>query len=207
MITLDDKLNIFYKMIFKEEEEKCKKALEELEANSKSILENKKIELEKKKEEVIERRRLLAESQKNEMISKSTQEDRNSILIKKEEALRDLIISLEDRAKRFMSTEDYKDYILKGINNVIKDMEEKEVTIGLISEDKVKLQDSILKLGKEYGKSMIFNIVSDDVIGGFILKYETYNLDNSFKSIIEENKYLIGKRLYSSLEKTGELNG
>jgi vacuolar-type H+-ATPase subunit E/Vma4 len=45
------------------------------------------------------------------------------------------------------------------------------------------------------------------MIGGFILKYETYNLDNSFKTIIDENRYLIGKRLYSALEKTGELNG
>ncbi|MDR7857396.1 V-type ATP synthase subunit E [Tissierella sp.] len=207
MITLEDKLDIFYKMIFKEEEERSKKALEELEANNKLILESKKIELENKKEEIIERRRLLAEIQKNELLSKYNQEDRNAILIKKEEALGDLIKSLEDKARSFTSTEEYKDYILHGIEDVIKDMEEKEVTIGLIEEDKLRFEDFILKLGKEYGKNIIFDIVSNHIIGGFILKYESYNLDSSFKTIIDENRYLIGKRLYSSLEKTGELNG
>ena len=75
--------------------------------------------------------------------------------------------------------------------------------------DKVNLEDSILNLGKENNKDISFNIVVSDIIGGFILsdKDMSYNLDNSFKTIIEENRYLIGKRLYSSLEKTGGLNG
>ena len=209
MITLDDKLDIFYKVVFKEEEEKCKKALEELEEKNRSILEEKKIELAKRKEEIINRRRILAETQKNEMLSKATQENRGKILEKREEVLRDLISSLEDRAREFVLSHDYNDYVLSKIEDLIREIDEKEIIIGLKEKDKVNLEDSILNLGKENNKDIFFNIVVSDIIGGFILsdKDMSYNLDNSFKTIIEENRYLIGKRLYSSLEKTGGLNG
>lgn len=209
MITLDDKLDIFYKVVFKEEEEKCKKRLEELEAKNSHILEEKRIELAKKKEETINRRKILAETQKNEMISKATGENRGKILEKREETLKDLISSLENRAKEFVLSNDYKDYLLNKIEKEIKEIDEKEIIIGLREKDKINLEDSIFNLGKENNKIISFDIVKSDIIGGFILsdKDRSYNLDNSFKTIIEENRYLIGKRLYLSLEKTGGLNG
>jgi len=45
------------------------------------------------------------------------------------------------------------------------------------------------------------------IIGGFIIsdKEKTYNIDNSYKTIIEENRYEIGKRLYKALEEAGDL--
>ena len=44
------------------------------------------------------------------------------------------------------------------------------------------------------------------ISGGFIISdnAKPYNLDSTFKTIIEENRYEIGKALYSSLEKAGE---
>ena len=209
MITLEDKLDIFYKVVFKEEEEKCKMALEELEKRNSLTLEEKKVELEKKKEETIARRKHLAETQKNEMLSKAIQENRGKILVKREEILRDLISSLENKAKEFVSSKDYKDFVVNKIVSVIKEIDEKEIVIGLLEKDKLNLEESILQLGKDNNKDISFNIITSDIIGGFILsdKDRSYNLDNSFKTIIEENKYLIGKRLYSSLEKTGGLNG
>ncbi len=209
MITLDDKLDIFYKVVFKEEEERCKKALEELEERNKLTLEEKIVELEKKKEEIITRRKLLAETQKNEMLSKAIGENRSRILQKREETLTDLISSLENKAKEFVLSKDYKGYVLDRILNVIKEIEEEEIVIGLLEKDKKDLEETIRQLGEDNNKNISFYTVVSDIIGGFILsdKNRSYNLDNSFKTIIEENKYLIGKRLYSSLEKTGGLNG
>ncbi|MGJ0847202.1 V-type ATP synthase subunit E [Tissierella praeacuta] len=209
MITLEDKLDIFYKIVFKEEEAKCKKLLEELEFKNNSILEEKKIELEKKKEEIIERKRILAEIQKNEMVSKAVGESRGKILEKREEVLRDLISSLEDRARKFVLSSDYEGYLLNKIVQIIREVSEKEIIISITEIDKERFEDFILEIGKENNKDISLNLISPDIIGGFTLsdKDRSYNLDNSFKTIIEENKYLIGKRLYSSLEKTGGLNG
>lgn len=209
MITLDDKLDIFYKVVFKEEEEKCKKRLEELEERNKLALEEKIAEIEKKKEETIARRKLLAETQKNEMLSKAIGENRSRILQKREETLTDLISTLENKAREFALSKDYKDYILDKILNVIKGIEEEEIVIGLLEKDKINLEETIRQLGEDNNKNISFYTVVSDIIGGFILsdKNRSYNLDNSFKTIIEENRYLIGKKLYLSLEKTGGLNG
>lgn len=209
MITIDDKLETFYKLVFKEEEAKSKKILEELEKNNKKVIEEKRIELEEKKQETIKRKKNLGEIQKNEMVSKATQDNRRKILSKSEELLEDVIESLKERSEEFTKSKDYQNYILGKIEKLIKDLEEKEIIISLTDKDKVKLQESIIKMGKENNKSILFNEAKKDIIGGFILsdQKKTYNLDNSFKTIIEQNRYAIGKRLHLSLGEAGDLRG
>lgn len=209
MITIDDKLETFYKLVFKEEEAKSKKILEELEKNNKKVIEEKKIELEEKKQETIKRKKNLGKIQKNEMVSKATQDNRRKILSKSEELLEDVIESLKERSEEFTKSKDYQNYILGKIEKLIKDLEEKEIIISLTDKDKVKLQDSIIKIGEDNNKSILFNEAKKDIIGGFILsdQKKTYNLDNSFKTIIEQNRYAIGKRLHLSLGEAGDLRG
>lgn len=209
MITIEDKLDTFYKLVFKEEEVRCKEILEELEMNNKNLIELKKVELQKKKEEIIKRKSMLAEIQKNEMISKATQDNRRKILSKSEELLEDVIKSLKEKAEQFVLSNDYENYILEKIKDVTKDVDEKEIIISITDRDKSKLQDFIIKIGGKNDKSISLDMAKIDIIGGFILsdKNRTYNLDNSFKTIIEENRYSIGKRLHSSLEEAGGLRG
>jgi vacuolar-type H+-ATPase subunit E/Vma4 len=209
MITIDDKLETFYKLVFKEEEAKSKEILEELEKRNKSLIAEKKLELEEKKQETIKRKKKLAEIQKNEMVSKATQDNRKEILSKSEELLEDVIESLKRKSEEFTKSKGYEDYILGRIENVIKSLEEKEIIISLRENDKSQLEDSIIKIGKKYNKTILFNEVRKDIIGGFIIsdQNKTYNLDNSFKTIIEQNRYDIGKRLHISLGEAGDLRG
>lgn len=209
MITIDDKLETFYKLVFKEEEAKSKEILEELEKKNKNLIEDKKLELEEKKQEIIKRKKTLAEIQKNEMVSKATQDNRRKILSKSEELLEDVIESLKGKSEEFTKSKGYEDYILGIIENAIKNLEEKEIIISLLENDKAKLEDSIIKIGKEYNKIILFNEAKKDLIGGFIIsdQNKTYNLDNSFKTIIEQNRYAIGKRLHLSLGEAGDLRG
>lgn len=209
MITIEDKLDTFYKLVFKEEEARCKEILEELEMKNKNLIELKKMELQEKKEETIKRKSMLAETQKNEMISKATQDNRRKILSKSEELLEDVIKSLKEKVEQFVLSNDYENYILEKIKNVTKDVDEKEIIISITDRDKSRLQDSIIKIGEGNDKSISLDMAKIDIIGGFILsdKTRTYNLDNSFKTIIEENRYSIGKRLHSSLEEAGDLRG
>lgn len=206
MITLDDKLDMFYKVVFKTEEIEAKNKLELIENENKSIIEEKKIEMEEKKKEIINRREILGKSEKNEMISKATQESREKILQKRELILEDLILSLEERARKFTEKNEYKDYLINNISNVIKNMDLESITISLLEEDKKRFGNLILKSLKDKNKDIKIQITKEDIIGGFIIKSKDYNLDNSFKTIIEENRYNIGKGLYLSLKKTGEVD-
>lgn len=208
MITIEDKLDIFYKLVFKNEEENAKSRLENLEKQHKKILKDKVIELEKIKNQNVDRRRNLAEIQKNEMISKAIGEDKHKLLIKREEFLKDLISSIEVKARGFTDTLEYKKYMINKVKDVLDGLDERDIIIKLNKEDKEKIQKELLQIATKNNKNLSFDFLSIDAIGGFIItdKAKTYSLDNSFKSIIEENRYKIGKELYIALEKTGGLN-
>ncbi|MBU5439400.1 V-type ATP synthase subunit E [Tissierella sp. MSJ-40] len=207
MITLEDKLDIFYKIVLKDEEEKCKKTLEELEEKNNNIIKEKKEALEKRKKEIINRKFQLGEIQKNEMVSKARQDNREKVLSKRQETLEDLIFSLKEKGRQFTSSKEYKTYLINNIGKAMDNMQEKEIILEIREKDKDNFGEDILSLGKGKGINVILNIAKEDIIGGFIIsdRNRTYNLDNSFKTIIEENKYLIGKTLYTSIEEAGDL--
>ena len=207
MITIEDKLDIFYKLVFKNEEENAKLKLEDLEKQHKKILEDKVRELEKIEKENIERRKSLAETLKNEMISKAVGENKHKVLIKREEFLKDRISSIQMKAQEFTHSVEYKKYMINKVTNVLSDLNENDIIIKLNEEDEKKLNKDLTEIAIKNNKNLSFDLLSMDAIGGFIImdKAKTYNLDNSFKSIIEENKYKIGKELYIALEKTGDL--
>ena len=165
-------------------------------------------ELERIKKQNISKRKNLAEVEKNEMISKAIGTNRHSLLIKREELLEDLIKAIQNRAVEFSKTIEYKAYILEEAKGVLDSLDEKDIIINLKKEDKEKFQEDLLIIARDSNKNLYFDLLSIDKIGGFIItdKDKTYSLNNTFKTIINENRYKIGKELYIALEKTGELN-
>lgn len=208
MITVEDKLDIFYKLVYKDEEEKCIRELEELESNNNAILTEKKNELENRKKIFVERKAYFANIEKNELISKSSEDLVVKSLAKKEELLQDLIKSLDEKTKDFVQSKNYEIYIFNKISKVIEKINDNEIIITLNEGDNLRLQNLINELGSKFNKVITIDTSKSDIIGGFMLQdsSRTYNLDYSFKTIIEENKYLIGKTLYTSLQKVGATN-
>lgn len=208
MITIKDKLDIFRKLIYEEEEEKYKKALKDLDEKARHLIENKKLEIEKKKEEMAKKEALLKETQKNRIISERRQELNSKLLLKRKEILEDLIASLKEKAINFTLTDEYKDAVIKSISEVLLKIDDRDLIITIAEEDRKKLESSIFNLAKVNNKSIsISTVPKSKIIGGFIIsdKEKTYNIDNSYKTIIEENRYEIGKRLYKALEEAGDL--
>lgn len=208
MITIKDKLDIFRKLIYEEEEEKYKKALKDLDEKARNLIENKKLEIEKKKEEMAKKEALLKETQKNRIISERRQELNSKLLLKRKEILEDLIASLKEKVINFTLTDEYKDAVIKSISEVLLKIDDRDLIITIAEEDRKKLESSIFNLAKVNNKSIsISTVPKSKIIGGFIIsdKEKTYNIDNSYKTIIEENRYEIGKRLYKALEEAGDL--
>lgn len=208
MITIKDKLDIFRKLIYEEEEEKYKKALKDLDEKARHLIENKKLEIEKKKEEMAKKEAILEETQKNRVISERRQELNSKLLLKRKEILEDLIASLKEKAINFTLTDEYKDAVIKSISEVLLKIDDRDLIITITEEDRKKLESSIFNLAKVNNKSIsISTVPKSKIIGGFIIsdKEKTYNIDNSYKTIIEENRYEIGKRLYKALEEAGDL--
>lgn len=209
MITVEDKLEIFNKLVYKEEEEKCIREMEALEKRIEATLEEKKLELEKKAEAFIKRKNILANIQKNEMISQANENKKTNALKSRESFLNDLIKNLEIKTKQFVQSNDYKPYLIKKISKVLDGLEEDKIILLLNEEDIGLIQESIPILEEQFKKSISIEASKKDVIGGFMILdgAKTYNLDYSFKTIIEENRYDIGKTLFNMLENAGEING
>ena len=209
MITVEDKLEIFNKLVYKAEEEKCIREMEALEKRIETTLEEKKLELEKKAEAFIKRKNILANIQKNEMISQANENKKTNVLKSRESFLNDFIKNLEIKTKQFVQSNDYKPYLIKKISKVLNGLEEDKVILLLNEEDIGLIQESIPILQEQFKKSISIEASKKNVIGGFMILDgdKTYNLDYSFKTIIEENRYEIGKTLFNMLENVGELNG
>lgn len=209
MINIEYKLDIFNQIILKEQEKKSKEELETLKLSNDKLFEEKKVELEKSSKEIVMRRVQLANSQKNEMISKARGENRERLLSIREELLEDLLISLKDKAGQFTKTSAYDEYLLNNIQRFIETTANKEVVLTILADDIEKHGKALKKMGKQLDVEIDIEEANNQIIGGFIIsdRAKTYNLDSSFKTIIEENRYEIGKSLYSSLEKAGEVRG
>ncbi|MBW4828494.1 MAG: hypothetical protein KZY61_11015 [Clostridiaceae bacterium] len=207
MITIEDKLNIFYKIVLEKEKEESLKVLNEIEEKNKATLDKHRERLFKVKDDIIEKSIKNGEVKKDELISQEIVEARKRIFTKKEGLLDDLILYLEKKAKDFVNSEEYSQYLLDGIGRVLKDIEDKYIIIYLKNEDRLRLSGSIAKIGIEIGKKISFENVTEDIIGGFIVCDidKKYLIDESFKGKIEENKYLIGEELYSTLGKAGDI--
>lgn len=205
MITLEDKLDTFYKIVYKAEEEKTKLALEELENTQKLLLEKKIEELENKKEKTLNKIESQAVSEKNEMISESIDRNRRLSLVKREELLENLIQALELRAINFSKTDKYIDFIIRKIKETLTDIEEDNLILGLKSSDREKIEKSIEAISAHTSKIIKLKDSNDISLGGFKIwdKDRNYTLDNTFKTIIEESRYEIGKKLYIALDRAG----
>lgn len=208
MTTIKDKLEVFRKLIYEDEEEKYKEILKDLEEKKENLIESKRLEVEKRKEEVFRRKALLEKTEKNKIISEKTQEMKSRFLSKRNDILEDLILSLKEKAKNFTFSAEYIDIVAKDISKVIENLDEEELVITIAEDDREKLTNSILEIGQKYNKNIaIYTVEKSGLIGGFVVsdKDRTYNIDNSYKTIIEESRYKIGKRLYEALDKAGDI--
>lgn len=206
MITLEDKLDIFYRIVYKAEEEKIKMELQELEEKQKDILQAKEEELKQIQTMKIERKRTQATSEKNEMISQSIDKSRKKSLVKREELLDNLIETIELKSMKFTENDKYQEYLVKKIKQSLDSIDEKMLTFGLKFDDIKRVQDHIGDIENEYKKTIELKTIDNSIIGGFKIwdQDRSYTLDSTFKTIIEENRYQIGKKLYLALGGAGE---
>ena len=159
MVTLEDKFDIFYKIVHKAEEEKTKIALEELESSQKNMVENKIDELQERKEDLINKKKTQAISEKNEMISASIDKNRKKSLVKREELLEDLIQLLKIKAMEFTDSDEYGEYLINEIKMVLNAIDEEYLLLGLNKRDREKFEKGIRivekKILKEDRKSVV----------------------------------------------------
>lgn len=209
MITIEDKLEIFHRIVYGEEENKYIEALKELEEQNEQLLEDKKKEMESQRGEIIRRRVNQAKVERNEAKSEELELTKARYRQKRKEIEVDLISSIIARAREFADSKEYGKYLCENLDKYLVEFEEEEVVIILRDRDKQLVEKCLMNLKEKTGKTFIIEDLPEDKIGGFMVsdKERTFNLDHTLRTLIEEKEYLIGMSLSKALQEVGEVNG
>lgn len=208
MITVEEKLEIFHKIVYREEEEKFLKALKDLEEINQRALDEKRKELASQRDEIVRRKISMAKIEKNEAMAKSIEKNKAQLRQKRRDLQDQLMGEILKKANEFVDTDEYYEYLCENINKYLKEFENNEVVVYVREKDKELIKGCIKGLVAVTGKSFQIETMSDEKIGGFVISNDdrTYNIDHSLKTLIEEKEYTIGQRLSLALGKAGESN-
>lgn len=208
MITVEDKLDIFRKVVYKEEENKFQIALDELKKENESLLEQKKKELEAQRDEIIKRKLAMAEREINEKISEEKTKVKEQVLKMREEILQDFIQSLYLKASAFTKTSEYGQYLFDKLDKAILEFGDMYLTIYVRESDKEIVKKHLEDTYSNRFDKFNIETMPSNLIGGFLIedKEKTFLVDYSLKTLIDDNEYEIGNKLFSLLEGAGDIN-
>lgn len=208
MILLENKLEMFNKIVYKTKEVECAKKLQEFKDKCNEEKENKKIELEKNSEETIKRRVNLAQKRKYEILAKVSEDKRISELQKNEELRAKFVVELEKKVVEFTQSEEYIVFYKEKFSKLLEELDDGEYILRVLAKDKTRLFDIYNEMVKDREINLIYEELDERLLGGFTIsdKKETYNIDSSLKEKINDRKYDIGKLLDFTLKKAGEQN-
>ncbi|MBU3090698.1 V-type ATP synthase subunit E [Clostridium sp. CF011] len=202
MTTIEDKINLFSKIIYdkvnKEKEEKLETFSFEAE---------KKINIEKEKIEEL-RRSIQREVTKktnikaNGIVAKERLNKQREVLFLKDKLISDALENVRVKLVQFVSCEEYKPYFISNLKKTLNAMDKGNYYIIVLKRDYEKFQSEIGLILKEYcDHNFEVKISEEDFIGGHILKdFEgTFIINNSIYAALQDSKETIGVRVMEML--------
>ena len=164
MITIEDKLEIFHRIVYGDEENKSLEALKELEEKNQQLLENKKKEMERQREEIIRRRVNQAIVERNEAKSEGLEATKARFRQKRKGIEDDLISSIIARASEFADSKEYGEYLCNNLDKYLVEFEEDEVVLILRDKDKQLIEKCLTNLKEKTGKTFLVEELPEEKI-------------------------------------------
>lgn len=204
-VSIEDKIELFRNVIYKDIEESASeskiKATESFEQEKSRLL----AEVEAKRNRIIEEAAKKAEREKQMLIAKAKANIHHQILDKKQQFIKETIELLVREAKSFVAEESYKEYLLKSLEKAENAFEDSEsVKLYFTKGDMEALGEFInqrISSGKLKGRCLLQE-TGQNIIGGFYAEdsKQEMQVDYTLKSLIEENRELIGSNVSNRLD-------
>ncbi len=210
MITVEEKLNVFTKLVLEKVQKEYEEKLTELEKKNDNVLNEHRKKIEDKKEKIIKDMINKGKIEKNRLISRASVEKKRKILTKRQELIDRLIKNITDKVNNFTQEESYKTYLQKVTIKVLENLKDKNnIQLYITKRDSekymVEIQNKVKDLGIDINNIEI-KTLENEYIGGVIGldKDKTVRIDQSLKTLIEDNRDVIGTRLNKALEEMGD---
>lgn len=203
MVTIEQKLTLFYKLIAQSMDIELKEKLKNIEDIYSVKVEQSKKEVDKEAELIEERAKKKCEARKTESISKSKVIIKRDIMILKEKYFNEFMIELKQMLKEFVDSENYQKYLLQIVSKLSDELKEYEncnLVVILNNKDKDKYIDILNNCFSKYENIKSTNFkTNNNIIGGLILEVENTKIDLSIDSVLEENKTYIMQSVFESI--------
>lgn len=210
MVTIEEKIKLFYKLLDQSMNSHFSEDLKELEKNYESKIQKLKDDVDREAKEIEEKAIKKAETKRAESISKSKVIIKKDIMALKEKYYYIFMDKFKAKLKEFVQSKEYKSYMSKIISNIvaeIKSYENCNLLVQLTKSDMENYGDFIKsEITKNHNCNLSFK-ANPDIIGGLIAEISDKNLkiDYSVDSVLEENKTYIMQTIFETLE-AGDYN-
>lgn len=211
MITIEEKIKLFYKLLNQSMDIHLAEDLREMEDTYKFKLEKLKNNVDKEAKEIEEKALKRAEIKRAESISKSKVIIKKDIMALKENHYYTFMDKFKLALKEFVNSNEYKTYlsnIISKLSDDIKSYGNNDVVIYVTNKDKEKYSDFIkVELNKKISNNIVFK-TTENFIGGLVAEFTEKNIkiDMSIDAVLEDNKIYIMQTIFETLE-AGDYNG
>jgi len=212
MVTIEQKLLLFNKLLKQSMNEKFQVDLKELDNQFAIKLKKNKEEVDREAKEIEDKARKKAEAKKVESESKSKILFKKQIISMKEKYYEAFIIDFKKKLVEFTLSKEYESFLLETLKNSYREIEDYnnyELLIYATQNDIDKYSD-VLK--QEILRDKSFNKIvfkpNNNILGGLIIEVTEMNfkIDMTIDAILEVNKTYIIQTVFETLE-AGDYNG
>lgn len=211
MVTIEQKLTLFSKLLNQDIKEEATIKMQELEKEYDKRMAENKFKTDKEANEIIEQTRKRAELKRVELISKGKLASKKEMMQIREELIDRFMASLNSKVRSFTDEESYKRYlgkIIEGLDS-LKGYENNLVvylTASDLQNNKSFIEKALVGVGVD-PKKLSFEVAEEDILGGLVIKDPVLNMriDESIRTLIEEAKDGIVEKITIAIEEAGGL--
>jgi V/A-type H+/Na+-transporting ATPase subunit E len=208
-VTIEDKIELFSKVIYGSIEEQSSKKRESLTDAHKKELDEICKEIEGRKVEIVEAAIAKAEREKVKLIAKANNQHQHILLDKNQQAIQNVMERLQEFASAFTETQDYKGYMKRNIESIIMTLDKsKQITFYCMEKD-LQLVGQILEELIDANSQIKYEIkkTTYNIIGGIIAEdmVNLMQLDLTLKTLLDEYKDPVGAAITDKFDEVSNL--
>ena len=213
MVTIEQKLLLFSKLLNQSMDKKFEEELKELESQYNEKILKSKEAVDNEVHSIEEKAKIGNETKRTQSLSKSRVSLKKEIMSLNEKYYKIFISKLKEKLISFVQSDNYKTYLYNLITKLNEELLESEnikniiIYINKYDYDKYVefIRQEIIKKNRDIN---IEFKMSDMIIGGLIVENpeNKFKVDLTIDAVLEDNKSYIMQSLFQALE-AGEYNG
>ena len=211
MITIEDKIKLFYKLLNQSMDIHLTEDLKDIEDNYKYKIQRLQSVVDKEAKDIEEKAAQRVEVRRAESLSKSKVIIKKDIMALKEKYYVIFMNKFNSKLAEFVQSEEYKSFLSNIISRVvteIKGYEDCNLLVYMSKNDIDKYGDFVkAEINKKISLNVNFK-QNPNIIGGLIaeIKEKNIKIDSSIDAVVEDNKMYIMQTIFETLE-VGDYNG